>query len=71
MKKNTKRYICFAAIALILLCVVLCEVFREQMFGKGAFSDRLYYITTRALGGLIFLILMLFESMLACFQYPI
>ena len=64
MKKNIKRYICFAAIALVLLCVVLCEVFRKQIFGEGEFSDRLYYITTRALGGVIFLILMLFESML-------
>lgn len=67
IKKNIKKYISFAAIALTLILVALCEVFREQIFGSGVYSDRLYYIATRTLGGVMFLILMYIESLLGLF----
>ena len=64
MKINIKKYVCLAAIALMLVLVLLCEMFKGQIFGSGANSERAYYIATRVLGGIMFLILMFMESLL-------
>lgn len=62
ISKKNKKYLYFAAMAIVIIGIAVCEIAKEAIFGSGERSSAFYEITTRALGGFLCVILIFYCS---------
>ena len=60
-KEKVKNYIYIAVVILSMLLLVICEIFKKRIF-VGENADAMYALVTRAVGGALCLVLVLYCS---------
>lgn len=61
-KETVKNYIYVATLVVSMLLLIICEVFRKNIFGSGENADATYALATRAIGGVLCLVLVFYCS---------
>ena len=62
ISEKGKKYLYFAAMIFVMLIIAVCEMFKGDIFGNAENSIAVYEITTRALGGILCVILIFYCS---------
>ncbi len=61
-REKVKNYIYLSAVAVAMLVILVCELWREELFGTGERAEALYSLITRLVGGALCLVLVFYCS---------
>ncbi len=61
-KNKIKRTVCLVAMAILLLLLLGCEIFKDRLFGAFADLDAAYLTASRFIGGMLSLVLIIYIS---------